>query len=30
MRGNITLGIARGLQFLHNMETPLIHGDIKW
>ncbi|XP_060876389.1 uncharacterized protein LOC132949489 isoform X2 [Metopolophium dirhodum] len=29
MRGNIATGIARGLQFLHNVETPLIHGDIK-
>ncbi|XP_050059331.1 uncharacterized protein LOC114123800 isoform X3 [Aphis gossypii] len=28
-RGNIATGIARGLQFLHNVETPLIHGDIK-
>ncbi|XP_026823481.1 uncharacterized protein LOC113561334 isoform X2 [Rhopalosiphum maidis] len=28
-RKNIATGIARGLQFLHNVETPLIHGDIK-
>ncbi|VVC27971.1 Hypothetical protein CINCED_3A001078 [Cinara cedri] len=28
-RGNIAVGIARGLQFLHNIENPLIHGDIK-
>ncbi|XP_025406121.1 uncharacterized protein LOC112680294 isoform X2 [Sipha flava] len=28
-RANIALGTARGLQFLHNMEIPLIHGDIK-
>jgi len=29
MRGNIAMGTARGLQFLHNLEIPLIHGDIK-
>ncbi|CAD0205546.1 unnamed protein product [Chrysodeixis includens] len=29
-RYNISHGVARGLQFLHNMAgTPLIHGDIK-
>jgi len=28
-RLNIATGTARGLQFLHNREKPLIHGDIK-
>ncbi|XP_050533043.1 uncharacterized protein LOC126901001 isoform X2 [Daktulosphaira vitifoliae] len=29
MRENIAIGSARGLQFMHNMNIPLIHGDIK-
>lgn len=28
-RFKIATGSARGLQFLHGMDKPLIHGDIK-
>lgn len=29
IRFKIAIGSARGLQFLHGMDKPLIHGDIK-